>query len=136
VPGARDDLAAGRIRFLGYVPEADLPALYNDAAVLAFPSSYEGFGLPALEAMACATPVLTSNTSSLPEVVGEAGLLVDPLDVSAIAAGLGSLADSPDLREDLGRRGLARAAGFTWQRAAEQTLAAIHAAGAASRRQT
>jgi glycosyltransferase involved in cell wall biosynthesis len=82
--------------------------------------------------MACGTPVLTSNTSSLPEVVGEAGLLVDPLDVGAIAAGLASLADDAGLREDLGRRGLARAAGFTWQRAAEQTLAVIHAAGAAS----
>jgi glycosyltransferase involved in cell wall biosynthesis len=126
--------ARDRVRLLGYVDDDDLPVLLSGAVGLAFPSLYEGFGLPALEAMACATPVLTSNTSSLPEVVGEAGLLVDPLDVSAIAAGLGSLADSPDLREDLGRRGLARAAGFTWQRAAEQTLAVIHAAGAASRR--
>jgi glycosyltransferase involved in cell wall biosynthesis len=124
--------ARDRVRLLGYVNDADLPLLVSDALALAFPSLYEGFGLPALEAMACATPVLTSNTSSLPEVVGDAGLLVDPLDVDAIAGALRRLADDEKLRAELGERGAARAASFTWQRAATETLAVLreaHAAG-------
>jgi glycosyltransferase involved in cell wall biosynthesis len=126
-----DVCARDRVRLLGYVPDQDLPSLYAGSLGLAFPSLYEGFGLPALEAMACGAPVLTSATSSMPEVVGEAGLLVDPLDVDAIAAGLARLADDPSLRCELGRRGLAQAAGFTWERAARETLAVLHAAYAA-----
>ena len=125
--------ARDRVRLLGYVEDADLPPLLSGSVGLAFPSLYEGFGLPALEAMACATPVLTSNTSSLPEVVGDAALLVDPLDVAAIADGLRTLADDADFRSVLGERGLARAADFTWQRAATETLAVLRAARAASR---
>jgi glycosyltransferase involved in cell wall biosynthesis len=126
--------APDRVRVLGYVPDADLPALMNGALALAFPSLYEGFGLPPLEAMACGTPVLASNTSSLPEVVGDAGLLVDPLDVEAIATGLERLARDAELRRDLAERGLARAAGFTWERAARETLDILEkAAGGAGR---
>ncbi len=120
--------ACDRVRLLGYVDDADLSPLMSGSLGLAFPSLHEGFGLPALEAMACDTPVLTSNTSSLPEVVGAAALLVDPLDVAAIADGLGRLAEDADLRQQLGDRGLARAAGFTWQRAAKETLAVLRAA--------
>jgi len=120
--------ARDRVRLLGYVSDAELPALLSGALGLAFPSLYEGFGLPALEAMACSTPVLSSNTSSLPEVVGDAGLLVDPRDVSAIATGLGRLADDADLRRSLGERGRIRAAGYTWERAARETLAVLRAA--------
>ena len=120
--------ARDRVRLLGYVPDDDLPPLLCGSLGLAFPSLYEGFGLPALEAMACGVPVLTSNTSSLPEVVGEAGLLVDPLDVGAIADGLARLADEPDLRRQLGERGLARAAGFSWERSARETLAVLRTA--------
>lgn len=126
--------ARERVRLLGYVDDPDLPPLLSGSLGLAFLSLYEGFGLPALEAMACATPVLTSNTSSLPEVVGDAALLVDPLDVGAIADGLRLLADDADLRRVLGERGLARAAGFTWQRAAAETLAVLRAAHAATHR--
>jgi glycosyltransferase involved in cell wall biosynthesis len=118
---------AERVRTLGYVAEADLPAVIAGATALAYPSLYEGFGLPALEAMAIGTPVLTSNTSSLPEVVGEAGLLVDPLSVDAIADGLRRLASGAELRRDLAARGLDRARTFTWERAASQTLDVIEA---------
>ena len=117
--------APDRVRVLGYVPDQDLPALMSGALALAFPSLYEGFGLPALEAMACGTPVLASNTSSLPEVVGDAGLLVGPLDVDAIANGLERLVQDADLRRELAARGLSRAAGFTWERAARATLAVL-----------
>jgi glycosyltransferase involved in cell wall biosynthesis len=120
--------ARDRVRLLGYVPDDDLPSLFRGSLGLAFPSLYEGFGLPALEAMACGAPVLTSSTSSLPEVVGEAGLLVDPLNVDAIAAGLARLADDPGLRRELGQRGIERASGFTWERAAQETLSVLRAA--------
>jgi glycosyltransferase involved in cell wall biosynthesis len=123
-----------RVRVLGYVDDADLPTLMSGAVALAFPSLYEGFGLPALEAMACGTPVLASTTSSLPEVVGDAGLLVDPLDVDAIAAGLARLVADDALRGELRDRGLARAASFTWARAAQETLTVLRAAEDAARR--
>jgi len=108
------------VRFLGFVPEADLPALYNLALAVAYPSLYEGFGLPPLEAMACGTPVLTSNVSSTPEVVGEAAVLVDPLDVAAIRAGLQALITDDALRARLRAAGLERAKTLTWERAAEE----------------
>jgi glycosyltransferase involved in cell wall biosynthesis len=107
-----------RVIFAGYVDDADLPALYSAAWVFAYPALYEGFGLPALEAMACATPVVASDVSSLPEVVGEAGLMVNPTDVDALAAALARLLDDDDLRRELIARGLERAATFTWERSA------------------
>ncbi len=117
--------ARGRIHVTGYLADEDLPVVYTGAAALAFPSLYEGFGLPALEAMACGTPVLASNTSSLPEVVGDAALTVDPLDTRAITAALDRLLTDQTLRGDLRERGLARAQQFTWERAAERTLAVL-----------
>jgi glycosyltransferase involved in cell wall biosynthesis len=119
--------AHGRIHLTGYLADADLPIVYNGATGLVFPSLYEGFGLPTLEALACGTPVLTSATSSLPEVVGDAALLVDPLDTDAIAAGLARIVGDGALRADLRRRGLDRARRFTWRRAAERTLAVLEA---------
>jgi glycosyltransferase involved in cell wall biosynthesis len=119
-----DELEMGdRIHYLGYVPAADLPALYNAASVFAFPSLYEGFGLPVLEAMACGVPVLTSETSATAEVAGKAAVLVDPQDVAAIRDGLRTLLTDPLQRDSYGRRGLARAAEFTWRRAADETHA-------------
>ena len=114
---------ADRVRFLDRVTDADLPALYNGAGVLAIPSFYEGFGLPALEAMACGTPVVAADRASLPEVVGDAGLLVDPEDPDAIALAIErARADAP-LRERLRAAGSRQAARFSWTRAAGQTLA-------------
>ena len=108
--------------FIDYVPEEDLPGLYRAAAALAYPSLYEGFGLPPLEAMACGTPVLTSNVSSLPEVVGEAAWKVDPTNVEQIAAGLIRLIQDADLRKELRQRGRARAREFSWERMARETV--------------
>lgn len=118
------------VHLTGYVDDDDRGALYAGALALVFPSLYEGFGFPVIEAMHCGTPVITSSTSSLPELAGDAALLVDPLDVNAIAAKLARLADSPDLRADLGAKGRARAARFTWTRAAEQALRALEDAAA------
>lgn len=113
---------ADAVQWTGYVRDEDLPALYSGAAAFVFPSLYEGFGLPPLEAMACGTPVITSNVSSLPEVVGDAALTVDPYDVGALAAAIErALTDEP-LRAELRARGLARAAQFTWERAARDTM--------------
>ena len=122
-----------RVRLLGYVDDDDLPALIGGAQALTLPSLYEGFGLPALEAMASGTPVLASNTSSLPEVVGDAGLLVDPLSVDSIAEGMRRLASDGALREQLRQRGLARARDFTWERAANETLAVLREAAGPAR---
>lgn len=116
---------ADRVRFLGYVPDADLPALLSGATAFLFPSLYEGFGMPVLEAMACGTPVLTSSTSALPEVAGDAALLVDPGDTDAIADAIARLAADPGLRAELRGRGLARAAQFTWERCARETRAVL-----------
>jgi alpha-1,3-rhamnosyl/mannosyltransferase len=113
------------------VADADLPALYSGAEVFAFPSTYEGFGLPPLEAMACGAPVLASNVSSLPEVVGDAALAVDPLSVEAIAAGLARLLGDGGLRRELAERGLRRAATFSWRRTALGTLGAYERAAGA-----
>lgn len=123
-----DDLIArlsmqGHVRYLGYVPAEDLPALYNAATVFAFPSLYEGFGLPVLEAMACGTPVLTSNISATAEIASDAAVLVDPLDVASIRDGLRGLLTDSIVRDHYARRGLARAAQFSWQRAANETHA-------------
>ncbi len=120
-----------RVVFTGGLPEADKATLLSAATVFAFPSLYEGFGLPVLEAMACGTPVLTANTSSLPEVTGDAALLVDPSDTAAISEGLGALLDSPERRQELVRRGIERAAGYRWSRVAEQTVEVYRRVGAA-----
>ncbi|NJM05888.1 glycosyltransferase family 4 protein [Candidatus Gracilibacteria bacterium] len=117
-----------RVRFIGFVPDAELPALLSAARAFVFPSLYEGFGMPVLEAMGCGTPVLTANTSALPEIAGDAALLVDPSDTEAIAAALQQLADDAALRADLSARGLQRAAHFTWERCAEETLQVLRAA--------
>ncbi len=120
-----DDLIrrhADVVRPIGFVPDEELPALYAEASAFAFPSLEEGFGLPVLEAMAAGTAVLTSDRSSLPEVTGDAALLVDPTDVGAIAAGLDRLLSDEELRVELGRRGRERAATFTWARTARDTV--------------
>jgi glycosyltransferase involved in cell wall biosynthesis len=114
---------AESVRFAGYVAAEDLAALYSLATVFAYPSLWEGFGLPVLEAMACGTPVLTSDVSSLPEVAGDAALLVPPTDVEAIADGLTRLLGDAALRSDLAARGLRRVAAFSWERCARETLA-------------
>ncbi len=108
--------------FPGWVDDADLPALYAGSQVLAFPSEFEGFGLPVLEAMACGTPVVCSNSSSLPEVAGEAALLVDPFDVDALTAALGRVLTDAALAEEMRLRGLQQAARFSWAQAAQRTL--------------
>ncbi|MDH7488132.1 MAG: glycosyltransferase family 1 protein [Anaerolineae bacterium] len=126
-PQARQRVAAlgmeRRVRFLGDVPEADLPALYSGAALFAFPSRYEGFGLPVLEAMACGAPVVSSDAASLPEVVGDAGPLLSPADVEAWADALVRLLGNPATLEAMRGRSLARAAEFSWEKAARDTMA-------------
>jgi glycosyltransferase involved in cell wall biosynthesis len=112
-----------QVRFLGRVDDADLPALYNGALFLAYPTLYEGFGLPALEAMACGTAVLTSNVSSLPEIVGQAGVYVEPKDIESITQGLRLLLDDNQLRQELVEKGVERAKSFNWRKAAEETTA-------------
>jgi glycosyltransferase involved in cell wall biosynthesis len=114
------------VRFLHNVPNADLPGLYSAAGLLTTPSFYEGFGLPALEAMTFGTPVVVSDRASLPEVVGEAGLLVNPDDTEDIARALGRVLTEEPLRARMRERGLAQAARFTWDEAARQTLAVYH----------
>jgi glycosyltransferase involved in cell wall biosynthesis len=112
----------GRVHFPGFVAEADLPALYSAATIFVYPSLYEGFGLPVLEAMACGLPVIASDYSSLPEVVGKAGLLVNPGEVEAIAAAIHRLLEDETLRQALSSAGLARAAEFTWARMVSQLV--------------
>jgi glycosyltransferase involved in cell wall biosynthesis len=112
----------GRVIFPGYVAEADKPALLSGALAYVFPSLYEGFGLPVLEAMACGTPVLTSNVSSLPEVAGDAALLVDPHDTAAMAHSMASLITHADLRRQLIERGYRQVTRFSWDKAAGQVM--------------
>jgi len=109
-----------RVHLIGFAADADLPALYSGAEVFVFPSLYEGFGLPPLEAMACGTPVVASNVSSVPEVVGDAGLPVDPASVEAIQGAIEQALDDQSLRASLRERGIKQAKLFTWRRAAEQ----------------
>jgi len=106
----------------GKVSEEDKPLLYSGATAFLFPSLYEGFGMPVLEAMACGTPVITSNTSSLPEVAGDAALLVDPTSIDAIAEAMVRLTNDPNLRQELSRKGRQRAGQFSWEASAIQTL--------------
>ena len=119
---AAADTHRDRVKRLGHVSDHDLVALYRGAEVFCYPSPYEGFGLPVLEAMACGTPVVTSNLSSLPEVTGDAAVLVDPLDVRAIRDGLArAVQDAPRLRAE----GPRRAALFSWERTARETVATL-----------
>ena len=117
-----------RVVFPGYVDDADLPALYSAATAYVYPSLYEGFGLPPLEAMACGTPVVCSTAASLPEVVGDAAVSIDPLRVDSLAQGLREVLGNAGLRDDLRARGLRRAAQFSWDRCAAETLAVYAAA--------
>ncbi|MGD1993132.1 MAG: glycosyltransferase family 1 protein [Anaerolineae bacterium] len=118
------ELEAGWVRFIGQVAEAEKPALYRGAVAFVFPSRYEGFGLPPLEAMACGTPVVGSDTASLPEVVGDAGVLLSPDDAEGMAGALIQLAQDADFRAELGQRALAQAATFSWERTARETVTA------------
>jgi glycosyltransferase involved in cell wall biosynthesis len=110
------------IKVLGYVDEQDKPALYNGAALLTLPALYEGFGLPPLEAMACGTPVVVSNVSSLPEVIGDAGVLVDPASVNSIKEGLLKVLINENLRQEMSKQGIEQARRFTWEHTAKETL--------------
>jgi glycosyltransferase involved in cell wall biosynthesis len=116
---------AERVLIVGFIREEDLPAAYRNAVLFAMPSLYEGFGLPVLEAMASGVPVVCSNTSSLPEVAGEAALLVDPLDVQGLGRGMARILEDAGLREDMVGKGLKQAARFTWHRAARELLASF-----------
>ncbi|NPV46444.1 MAG: glycosyltransferase family 4 protein [Armatimonadetes bacterium] len=115
------------VQFTGYADDEDLPALYTLAECFAYPSLYEGYGLPPLEAMACGTPVLTSNVASLPEVTAGAALCVDPTDVQSLQDGLQRMLTDTDLRRELVTRGLERAAGLTWGPAAQGLLGVLRA---------
>ena len=122
-----DALAHLDLVVTGYVPDEELPALYSGAAVFVYPSFYEGFGMPPLEAMACNTPVITSNSSSLPEVVGDAGILVDAQDTAALALHMEKVLNDPALADDLRRKGLERARAFTWDDSARKLMGVINA---------
>ena len=113
---------AGRVRWLGYIPRRQLPALYRAAGVFVMPSLYEGFGLPVLEAMACGTPVICSNTSALPEIAGEAALLIDPKSPEILADALVRVLSDRGLAEDLREKGLKRSKTFDWNHSAELAL--------------
>jgi glycosyltransferase involved in cell wall biosynthesis len=128
-----DDLLAtygitGRVKRLGVVSRADLVALYNTADAFVYPSLYEGFGIPPLEAFACGCPVVCSNATSLPEVVGDAALTFDPHDIDALAAHLKAIASDGELRERLIRAGYARVQQFSYARAAKELLALLEEA--------
>ena len=113
------------VKHIGYVDELDKPALYNGAVLTTLPALYEGFGLPPLESMACGTPTVVSNLSSLPEVVGDAGKLVDPKSIDSIAQGILEVLTNQELQKDLSQKGLARSKLFTWEKTARETLAVI-----------
>ena len=114
------------IRFPGYIPQDDLPLWYNAAAVFVYPSHFEGFGLPVLEAMACGTPVVTSDVSSLPEVAGDAALLVSPTDTDALSTAMERAFTDAALAQSLRERGLRQAAQFSWEKTARQTVKIYH----------
>jgi glycosyltransferase involved in cell wall biosynthesis len=121
----RDMSLEGRVIFPGYLPDEDKAALLSGALAFVFPSLYEGFGLPVLEAQACGCPVITSTTSSLPEVAGGAALLVDPLDVGAIAAAMARVAVDPARRESLIERGFANVRRFSWAACAQSVMSVV-----------
>jgi glycosyltransferase involved in cell wall biosynthesis len=121
--------AQGRAVLTGYVADAELPALVSGALAFVLPSLYEGFGFPVVEAMACGTPVVCSNVSSLPEVAGDAALLVDPLDTAALAAALGRVVADEGLRRELAERGLRQARRFSWRQCAREALEVLEDVG-------
>lgn len=123
----------GNVHYTGWVAEEDKPALYAGALAFLFPSSYEGFGLPVLEAISCGTPAIVSGGSSLEEVAGPGGLVVPPGDAVALAEAMGRLAEEPALREELAAKGLEHARSFSWPQTARQTLAAYREAVAMAR---
>jgi glycosyltransferase involved in cell wall biosynthesis len=130
---ARQNALNESVKFIGYVPDADLPALYSGAQCFVYPSYFEGFGLPVLEAMQCGAPVIAGNQTSLPEVAGAAALLVDPFDTRALSAAIARVIDHPDYRAELRVKGLKRAAEFSWIETARLTLKAYeHAAASRS----
>lgn len=116
-----------RVRVLGFVEDADLPALYRGACLFVMPSFYEGFGLPVLEAMACGVPVVCSRASSLPEVAGDAALLINPHDEEGLVEAMQRVLEDEGLRAKMRERGLARSAAFTWDRATRQLLGVMRA---------
>jgi len=111
-----------QVYFTGYMPEVDLPALYNLADLVVYPSVYEGFGLPVLEAMACGVPVITTNVSSMPEIVADAGVLISPGDDPALAEAMKTLLTDPEKHRWFSEKGIQRAAAFTWEKTAQETL--------------
>ena len=115
-----------RVRFLGYVPMTDMPGLYEGAAALVFPSLFEGFGIPLLEAMWCDCPIVCSNATSLPEVAGDAALLIDPRSPEELAHALGRVLTDDGLRRDLVERGRRRARAFSWNRFVLAVVSALH----------
>ena len=117
-----------RIYITGYMADEDLAPIYSDALMFVYPSFYEGFGLPPLEAMQCGVPVITSNNSSLPEVVGNAGIMIDPNDTSAICAAMWDVYSKPALQQQLVENGISRAKQFSWRKCAEKTVAAYRKA--------
>lgn len=121
--GSLDQRTQEKIIFTGYVPEDDLPSLYNAADLFVYPSLYEGFGIPPLEAMACGIPVIASNISSIPEVVGDAGILVDPRDTQAIFEAMQEVLKNRELRAELKRKGIQAAKTFSREKMAQEILA-------------
>lgn len=119
----RDPILSKKVIFTGFVPDKFLSAIYSGAVGFLYPSLYEGFGLPPLEAMQCGVPVITSNTSSLPEVMGDAGVLVDPNDIDQISQAMINLVNDDDLREVCIRKGLKQAQKFSWKNCADKTIA-------------
>lgn len=117
---------SNRVRFLSYFPYSELPTLINQAIALVFPTLWEGFGLPILEAMACGTPVITSNVSSMPEVAGDAAILVDPYNEAEIADAMNAIATNPQLHHELRQKGLDRAKQFSWEKTATETAAILN----------
>jgi glycosyltransferase involved in cell wall biosynthesis len=124
----KNPLLKDRIIFTGYIPDEDLSAIYSGATAFIYPSLYEGFGLPPLEAMQCGTPVITSNTSSLPEVVGDAGIMINPTDEDALCQAILTIIQDSQLRKTLSEKGLERAQQFSWSKCAEETVKVYHTA--------
>ncbi len=127
---AQQDGLNESVKFIGYVPEEDLPALYSGAMCFVYPSYFEGFGLPVLEAMQCGAPVIAGNQTSLPEVAGDAALLFDPFDTRALGEAMARVIDHPGYRAELRARGLSRAAEFSWIATARLTLKAYESVAA------